>query len=127
MAGDEMASAAPFGIASLRFDAKGLIPAIAQARDGEVLMMAWMNAESLAETLATGQVTYWSRSRGALWRKGETSGHVQRLVELRVDCDRDCLLMIVDQTGPACHTNRRSCFYTAVRDGAEVVLSEPIA
>lgn len=113
-----------FDIASLKFDARGLIPAIAQARSGEVLMMAWMNAESLAETLATGQVTYWSRSRAALWRKGETSGHVQRLVELRVDCDRDCLLMIVEQTGPACHTGRRSCFFTAVRDGHEVELAE---
>lgn len=116
-----------FEIDSLSFDARGLIPAIAQAETGEVLMLAWMNAESLAETLATGQVTYWSRSRGALWRKGETSGHVQRLVELRVDCDRDCLLLIVDQTGPACHTNRVSCFYTALRDGEEVVLSAPIA
>lgn len=112
---------------TLAWTADGLIPAIAQAEDGEVLMMAWMNRESLAETLATGQVTYWSRSRGALWRKGETSGHVQRLVELRVDCDRDCLLLVVDQTGPACHTNRRSCFYTAVRDGGEVTLSDPIA
>ena len=116
-----------FDITSLVFDARGLIPAIAQSRDGEVLMLAWMNAESIAETLATGQVTYWSRSRTAFWRKGETSGHVQKLVELRIDCDRDCLLLVVDQTGPACHTNRRSCFYTAVRDGEEVVLSEPIA
>jgi phosphoribosyl-AMP cyclohydrolase len=116
-----------FDIASLRFDARGLIPAIAQARDGEVLMLAWMNAESLGETLRTGQVTYWSRSRGALWRKGETSGHVQRLVELRVDCDRDCLLLIVEQTGPACHTNRATCFFTAVREGDEVILSEPVA
>ena len=89
-------------------------------------MLAWMNAESLAETLATGQVTYWSRSRAALWRKGETSGHVQRLVELRVDCDRDCLLLIVEQTGPACHTNRPSCFFTAVRDGEEVILADPV-
>jgi phosphoribosyl-AMP cyclohydrolase len=86
-----------------------------------------MNADSLAETLRTGQVTYWSRSRRALWRKGETSGHVQRLVELRVDCDRDTLLVIVDQTGPACHTNRPSCFYRAVRDGQEVTISDPIA
>jgi phosphoribosyl-AMP cyclohydrolase len=125
MAADETERTRAFEIGSLRFDARGLIPAIAQARDGEVLMLAWMNAESIAETLATGQVTYWSRSRGAFWRKGETSGHTQRLVELRVDCDRDCLLLIVDQTGPACHTNRRSCFYTALRDGAEVVLSEP--
>jgi len=114
-----------FDIETLRFDARGLIPAIAQAASGEVLMMAWMNAESLAETLRTGRVTYWSRSRGALWRKGETSGHVQTLVELRVDCDRDSLLLIVDQTGPACHTNRPSCFYTAIRDGAEVTLTDP--
>jgi len=118
---------AAFDIASLRFDDRGLIPAIAQARDGAVLMLAWMNAESLAETLRTGEVTYWSRSRGALWRKGATSGHVQRLVELRVDCDRDSLLVVVDQTGPACHTNRPSCFFTAVRDGREVVLAEPVA
>jgi phosphoribosyl-AMP cyclohydrolase len=114
-----------FDITSLRFDARGLIPAIAQAADGEVLMLAWMNAESLAETLRTGQVTYWSRSRSALWRKGETSGHVQRLEDLRVDCDRDCLLLIVEQTGPACHTNRPNCFFTAVRLGEEVSLSEP--
>lgn len=116
-----------FDIASLRFDERGLIPAIAQAGDGLVLMLAWMNAESIAETLRTGQVTYWSRSRAAFWRKGETSGHVQRLVELRFDCDRDCLLLIVDQTGPACHTNRPSCFFTAVRDGQEIVLTDPIA
>lgn len=116
-----------FDITSLVFDARGLIPAIAQSRDGEVLMLAWMNAESIAETLATGQVTYWSRSRSAFWRKGETSGHVQKLVELRIDCDRDCLLLVVDQTGPACHTNRRSCFYSAVREGDEVVIAEPIA
>lgn len=116
---------ARFDIASVRFDAHGLVPAIAQASTGEVLMLAWMNAESLAETLATGEVTYWSRSRAELWRKGATSGHVQRLVEVRVDCDRDALLLIVDQIGPACHTNRPSCFYTAVRDGEEVVLSEP--
>jgi phosphoribosyl-AMP cyclohydrolase len=115
-----------FDIASLRFDDRGLIPAIAQSAGGEVLMMAWMNSESLRETLATGRVTYWSRSRSALWRKGETSGHVQRLVDLRVDCDRDTLLLIVEQTGPACHTGRPSCFYTAVRDGGEVVLSEPV-
>jgi phosphoribosyl-AMP cyclohydrolase len=114
-----------FDIASLRFDARGLIPAIAQSREGEVLMLAWMNAESVGETLRTGDVTYWSRSRAELWRKGATSGHTQRLVELRLDCDRDCLLLIVDQTGPACHTNRPSCFYTAIRDGAEVILTEP--
>ncbi|SDX59030.1 phosphoribosyl-AMP cyclohydrolase [Albimonas donghaensis] len=118
----------PFDPASLRFDDRGLIPAIAQdAEDGTVLMMAWMNEASLRETLETGQVTYWSRSRAQLWRKGETSGHRQRLVELRVDCDRDCLLLQVTQKGPACHTNRRSCYYTAVRDGAEVVILDPIA
>jgi phosphoribosyl-AMP cyclohydrolase len=116
-----------FDPAALRYDARGLIPAIAQARDGTVLMLAWMNAESLAETLRTGDVTYWSRSRAELWRKGATSGHVQGLVELRIDCDRDCLLLIVDQTGPACHTNRPACFYTAVRDGEEVELSQPVA
>jgi len=116
-----------FDPASLKFDAKGLIPAIAQDHaTGEVLMMAWMNADSIARTLASGQVTYWSRSRQAFWAKGETSGHVQRLVEFRVDCDRDCLLLKVDQTGPACHTNRRSCFYTVVEGGAEVVTSNPI-
>jgi len=118
----------PFDPASLTFNDKGLVPAIAQDRDsGEVLMLAWMNAASVAETLRTGRVTYWSRSRGELWRKGDTSGHVQRLVELRVDCDRDCLLLLVEQTGPACHTNRRSCFYTAVRDGSEVEILAPEA
>lgn len=112
-------------IDSLRFDANGLIPAIAQSEAGEVLMLAWMTAESLAETLRSGAVTYWSRSRSALWRKGATSGHTQRLIELRVDCDRDTLLLIVEQTGPACHTNRRSCFFTAVRNGRETILSDP--
>ena len=110
-----------FDPASLRYDAQGLLPAIAQdAATGEVLMLAWMNAAAVAATLAEGRAVYWSRSRGELWRKGDTSGHVQRLVELRADCDRDCLLLLVDQTGPACHTGRRSCFFTAVRDGAEV-------
>ncbi|MEX5728914.1 phosphoribosyl-AMP cyclohydrolase [Rhodovulum iodosum] len=116
-----------FDPASLCYDAQGLIPAIAQAEDGQVLMMAWMNAEAVARTLQTGRVTYWSRSRQAFWVKGETSGHVQRLVDFRVDCDRDCLLLVVDQRGPACHTNRQSCFFTAVRDGAEVELMAPVA
>ena len=107
-------------IDEIAFTSDGLVPAIAQQHDtGEVLMMAWMNAAAVAETLTSGSVTYWSRSRQQYWKKGETSGHVQHLVELRVDCDRDCLLVLVDQFGPACHTNRRSCFYTAVRDGAE--------
>lgn len=116
-----------FDLESLKFDANGLLPAIAQdATSGEVLMMAWMNADSLAETLATGQVTYWSRSRAELWRKGATSGHVQTLVSLAIDCDRDCILMQVNQVGAACHTNRRSCFYTDIRDGAEVITAEPL-
>jgi phosphoribosyl-AMP cyclohydrolase len=102
---------------ALTFDANGLIPAIAQQLDtGEILMVAWMNRAALAETLATGRVCYWSRSRGQLWRKGETSGQVQRLVELRIDCDGDTLLLAVEQTGVACHTGRRSCFYRALRD-----------
>ena len=117
-----------FDPASLKFDALGLIPCIAQDHStGEVLMLAWMNADAVARTLETGKVTYWSRSRAAFWVKGETSGHHQRLVELRLDCDRDCLLALVEQEGPACHTNRRSCFYTAVRGGEEIVLSEPMA
>ncbi|MFV0410898.1 MAG: phosphoribosyl-AMP cyclohydrolase [Paracoccus sp. (in: a-proteobacteria)] len=117
-----------FDPASLRFDAAGLIPAIAQdAASGEVLMMAWMNAEAVARTLNTGRVSYWSRSRQSFWVKGESSGHVQKLVEMRVDCDRDCLLLLIEQTGPACHTNRRSCFYTTIRDGDEVEIMAPMA
>ena len=101
--------------ASVTFDAQGLVPTVAQQHDtGEVLMMAWMNREALAETLATGRVCYWSRSRGQLWRKGESSGQTQRLVRLKVDCDGDTLLLAVDQTGVACHTGRRSCFYRAL-------------
>ncbi|PJE35008.1 phosphoribosyl-AMP cyclohydrolase [Pseudooceanicola lipolyticus] len=111
---------------TLSYNAAGLIPAIAQeAATGEVLMMAWMNAAAVARTLESGRVTYWSRSRQAFWVKGESSGHVQELVEMRVDCDRDCLLLQVRQTGPACHTNRRSCFYTALRDGDEVEILTP--
>ncbi len=116
-----------FDTASLRYNEAGLIPAVAQdAGSGEVLMLAWMNAEAVARTLETGRVTYWSRSRQAFWVKGETSGHVQELVEMRVDCDRDALLVLVRQEGPACHTNRRSCFYSAVRGGDEVIISEPM-
>jgi phosphoribosyl-AMP cyclohydrolase len=117
-----------FDASTLRFDDRGLIPAIAQEEGtGLVLMMAWMTAEAVTRTLETGRVTYWSRSRQAFWVKGETSGHVQTLVDLRVDCDRDSLLLIVRQEGPACHTNRESCFYTAVRDGSEVELMRPVA
>ncbi|EEX10731.1 phosphoribosyl-AMP cyclohydrolase [Ruegeria lacuscaerulensis ITI-1157] len=123
-----MSRAVSFDPSTLKFNETGLIPAIAQQHDtGEVLMMAWMNAEAVRKTLETGRVTYWSRSRQAFWIKGESSGHVQKLVDLRVDCDRDCLLVLVDQTGPACHTNRRSCFYTAVRDGDEIELMSPLA
>lgn len=115
-----------FDPAGLKFNEDGLLPAIAQdATTGEVLMMAWMNASAVAETLETGQVTYWSRSRATFWRKGESSGNRQRLVEMRIDCDRDCLLLQVDQTGPACHTNRRTCFYTSIRDGKEHEMMKP--
>jgi phosphoribosyl-AMP cyclohydrolase len=110
---------------AIAFDANGLVPAIAQQHDtGEVLMMAWMNRAAIDETLQTGRVCYWSRSRGKLWRKGETSGQVQRLVELRIDCDNDCLLLLVDQTGVACHTGRRSCFFTAIRDGRRTIIAD---
>ncbi len=115
-----------FDAENLTYNAQGLLPVIAQdAESGEVLMLAWMNAEAVAQTLESGRVTYWSRSRAAFWVKGESSGHTQELVELRVDCDRDCLLAVVRQTGPACHTNRRSCFYTAIREGEEVEIMTP--
>ena len=110
---------------ALKFDAAGLVPAIAQQHDsGEVLMLAWMSREAIAETLATGRVCYWSRSRRKLWRKGESSGHVQRLIEIRLDCDGDTLLLKVDQTGPACHTGQRSCFFRRVEAG-ETVTADP--
>ncbi|MEM8631711.1 MAG: phosphoribosyl-AMP cyclohydrolase [Pseudomonadota bacterium] len=116
-----------FDTSSLRFDDRGLIPAIAQdATSGEVLMMAWMNAESIHRTLETGRVTYWSRSRQEFWEKGATSGHTQELISFRVDCDRDCILMKVNQTGAACHTGRRHCFFTEVRDDGEVELIKPM-
>jgi phosphoribosyl-AMP cyclohydrolase len=114
-------------LAAIRFDADGLVPAIAQQHDtGEVLMMAWMNAESLRETLATRQVCYYSRSRKALWRKGEASGQIQRLQQLRLDCDGDTLLLLVDQTGVACHTGRRSCFFRAAQPGGLVEIAAPL-
>jgi phosphoribosyl-AMP cyclohydrolase len=94
------------------FDANGLVAAIAQDRkSGDVLMLAWMNRQTLEETLTTGNVTYWSRSRQAVWRKGETSGHTQKLVEAYIDCDGDALLLKVEQTGPACHTGAAACFF----------------
>jgi len=115
-----------FDPASLSYNAAGLIPAIAQDEtSGEILMMAWMNQDAVRQTLDSGRVTYWSRSRQAFWVKGESSGNTQTLVDFRIDCDRDCLLVVVRQIGPACHTNRRSCFYTAVRDTQEVEMLKP--
>ncbi|GAC1341240.1 MAG: phosphoribosyl-AMP cyclohydrolase [Acetobacteraceae bacterium] len=114
-------------IDQIRFDPVGLVPAIAQQHDtGEVLMLAWMNREAVAETLATGRACYFSRSRSTLWRKGESSGQTQRLVELRLDCDGDAVLLLVDQHGVACHTGRRSCFFRAAREGAWEVISAPL-
>jgi phosphoribosyl-AMP cyclohydrolase len=112
-------------INELVFNDDGLVPVIAQQADtGEVLMMAWMNADAVRETLATGRVCYWSRSRAGLWRKGETSGQIQRLKEFRWDCDNDTILLQVDQTGVACHTGRRNCFFKAVRDGEIVEIAD---
>ncbi|HJP21696.1 MAG: phosphoribosyl-AMP cyclohydrolase [Alphaproteobacteria bacterium] len=110
---------------AVSFDDQGLIPAIAQQHDsGEVLMMAWMNREALEQTITTGRVHYWSRSRQKLWAKGESSGQVQTLIEARVDCDGDTLLLLVDQTGVACHTGRRNCFFRALREGGLKTIAE---
>ena len=109
------------------FDESGLVPAIAQQHDtGKVLMMAWMNRDAVVETLRTGRSCYWSRSRGSLWRKGETSGQIQDLIEFRIDCDGDTVLLQVDQTGVACHTGRQSCFFTAVRNETIETIAEVI-
>ncbi len=111
----------------LSFDENGLVAAVAQQHDtGEVLMLAWMNREAVEATLRTGWAHYWSRSRRRLWRKGESSGQVQRLVELRVDCDGDALLLLVDQHGVACHTGRRSCFFRAARGDELITIAEPL-
>jgi phosphoribosyl-AMP cyclohydrolase len=113
-------------IQHITFDAAGLVPVIAQQHDtGEILMVAWMNRDAVAETLATGRMCYWSRSRRALWRKGETSGQLQRLIELRLDCDGDTLLARVDQIGVACHTGRRSCFFRTATSGGWQVTAAP--
>ena len=113
-------------IASLKWDANGLVAAIAQQHDtGEVLMLAWMNETALRETLATGRACYWSRSRQKLWRKGEESGMVQHVKEIRIDCDGDAVLLLVDQTGPACHTGRKSCFYTRLWPEPPTILTDP--
>jgi phosphoribosyl-AMP cyclohydrolase len=110
---------------AISFNEQGLVPAIAQQHDsGEILMFAWMNREAVAETLRTNRACYWSRSRRKLWRKGEESGHVQVLKEMRLDCDADVLLLLVDQTGVACHTGRHNCFFTAVRDGKLQTIAE---
>lgn len=121
-----MATELPVPFDSVKFNADGLVPAIAQQFDtGEVLMMAWMNRDSLAETLRTGRACYWSRSRQSFWRKGETSGHVQRVRQCRVDCDGDTLLLIIEQETAACHTGARSCFFRAIdEDGAAQTVEE---
>ena len=114
-------------LAQVNFNDQGLVAAIAQQHDtGEILMMAWMNAESMALTLQTGQVHYWSRSRQSLWLKGESSGQTQQLVDLRVDCDGDTILLSVDQTGVACHTGRHNCFYRAYRNGQWVEIADVV-
>ncbi|HKV13592.1 MAG TPA: phosphoribosyl-AMP cyclohydrolase [Reyranella sp.] len=111
-------------IAAIQFNDQGLVAAVAQQHGtGEVLMMAWMDRDAVEETMRTGRVCYWSRSRRAPWRKGETSGHIQRLVDLRVDCDGDTLLVEVEQTGVACHTGRHNCFFRAIRDGELEVIA----
>jgi phosphoribosyl-AMP cyclohydrolase len=113
-------------LAEMSFDADGLVPAIAQQHDtGEVLMLGWMNRDAVRASLAEGRACYWSRSRGRLWRKGETSGQVQWLRELRLDCDGDAVLLLVDQHGVACHTGRRNCFFRAWRKGEWAVIAEP--
>jgi phosphoribosyl-AMP cyclohydrolase len=115
-----------WALEEIRFGPDGLVPAIAQQHDtGEVLMMAWMNRDAVRASLTEGRAYYWSRSRTTLWRKGETSGQVQHLRELRLDCDGDALLLLVDQTGVACHTGRRSCFFRAWRDGTWSVIADP--
>jgi phosphoribosyl-AMP cyclohydrolase len=116
---------------AIAWNADGLVPAIAQdSVSGEVLMMAWLNRESLALTVKTGEATYWSRSRGTLWRKGETSGHLQRVVEIRLDCDADAVLLVVEQVGGiACHTGRRRCFFNRLEtagDSPQWRVTEPV-
>jgi phosphoribosyl-AMP cyclohydrolase len=113
-------------LTEIRFGQDGLVPAIAQQYDtGEILMLAWMNRDAVRASLGEGRACYWSRSRARLWRKGETSGQVQLLRELRLDCDGDTVLLLVDQQGVACHTGRRSCFFQAWRDGRWTIIAEP--
>jgi phosphoribosyl-AMP cyclohydrolase len=114
-------------LGEIRFGPDGLVPAIAQQHDtGEILMLAWMDRDAVRVSLSEGRACYWSRSRGRLWRKGETSGQVQHLRELRLDCDGDAVLLLVDQQGVACHTGRRSCFFRAWRNGEWAVIAEPL-
>ncbi len=114
-------------LASIKFNEAGLVPAVAQdATTGRVLMLAWMNAEAIKQTLATGFAHYYSRSRNKQWQKGESSGHVQKVLDIYLDCDGDTLLLKVEQTGPACHTNRQSCFYRQQQDGEWIAIEEPI-
>jgi phosphoribosyl-AMP cyclohydrolase len=111
---------------ALGYNEQGLIPAIAQDQQSQrVLMLAWMNREAIERTLAEGFACYWSRSRQTFWRKGESSGHLQQVREVRFDCDGDAILLLVDQTGPACHTNRPDCFYLCVNGDQVRVTSEP--
>jgi phosphoribosyl-AMP cyclohydrolase len=122
----DVTDAIEHALSQIKFGPDGLIVAIAQQHDtGEVLMLAWMNADAVRATLSEGSACYWSRSRRALWRKGETSGQVQALRELRLDCDGDAVLLLVDQRGVACHTGRRSCFFRAFRDGDWAVIADP--
>ena len=121
-----MADTIESALAEIKFGADGLVPAIAQQHDtGEILMMAWMNRDAVRASLTEGRACYWSRSRARLWRKGETSGQVQHLRELRLDCDGDAVLLLVDQQGVACHTGRRSCFFRSWQNGAWAVIAEP--
>ena len=114
-------------LAEIRFGDDGLVPAVAQQHDtGEILVLAWMNRDAVRTSLTEGRACYWSRSRGRLWRKGESSGQVQLLRELRVDCDGDAVLLMVDQRGVACHTGRRSCFFRAWRDDQWTIIAEPL-
>ncbi len=116
----------PLGLDGLKWDDAGLIPAVVQDTRGEVLMVAYMNREALAETLETGFATFYSRSRQTMWRKGESSGHRQQVLEVRIDCDLDCLVLKVEQTGGACHTGYYSCFYRVIKDGQITVTEAPI-
>lgn len=116
----------PLDLEKMKWDSAGLLPAVAQDGEGRVLMVAYMDREALAETIATGFATYYSRRRQTMWRKGERSGNRQRVLEIRVDCDLDCILLKVEQTGGACHTGHYSCFYRRIADGQITITDEPV-